>query len=504
MVDDEPFNPAPRERWLHCPTTQAAFRRRLAAVLAAPAPLAPEGGDGILYVGGGKFWPGIVVGVRLLRELGCTLPVQVWHRGTCEPVNPADVAGLGVEIIDADALSERLDDNRVPRGDVATGGWEAKTYALTHCPFRRALYLDADAYCVADPAPLFAACAGVGFAFWSDLPHCEHNVRWPAVWPDGAAGVPTFQGGQYVLDRAVGGRALAAAHFMNQHSDFYFKHLFGDQDCFRVALAATGVPYRCLGPADWPGTAFVCRVDASPVVVHRCQGKLFRPHEIPAGASHHSNPQGHLPREGRVFDLLAEQFNRERQDAAVFDEHYRRRLWGEDGSGAGSTPAEAAPFVETVRAVAPLAGWRSCVDVGCGDGRVARALPFDHYRGFDASAEAVTRFRQTAPDLSAEVLDCHRDLERLPPADVLLCRDVLHHWPNAWVTDWLARVRAAGKWRAVLLSQDRHQWHDGQDTWVGGYRALKPDWMPLRPFNCRVLAEYLHKAILVLPPETSP
>jgi SAM-dependent methyltransferase len=499
-MTDEPFNRDPRTKWLTCPTTWARHLHGLRAVLAAPAPTPPTDGDGVVYVGGGKFWPGIVVGCKLLREVGCTLPIQVWYRGTCEPVDPAAVEGLGVELVDADAMSERLDDNRVPVGAATTGGWEAKTYALTHCPFRRVLFLDADAYCVADPKPLFDQLDGtVAVVFWRDLHCCEGNVKWLSIWPDGASGVPAFQGGQFVLDRGAGGRLLTAAHWINQHSDFYYKHMFGDQDAWRVALAATGSPHRCLGAAEWPGTAFVCKVGGQPLVVHRCQGKLFRPTEVPVGKSNYSNMQGHLPLEGRVFDILAETLNREAMRAAVFEEHYHRKLWGDPGSGPGSTPPEAKPFVATVRAAAAIAGWRSCVDVGCGDGRVAAAMGFAEYRGYDVAAAAVALFEKNAPGLSVEMLDCYTELDKLPPADVLIVRDVLHHWPTEWVTDWLTRVRAAGKWKAVLLSQDRYQWHDGQDCWVGGYRALRPDWLPLRPFGCLVLTEYLHKAILVLP-----
>jgi len=273
----------------------AAFRE----VLAGASEHEPEilATRAIVWVGGGKYWPGIVAGVRLLREVGCTLPVQVWHRGSCEPVEASDVAGLGVEVIDLDVMSEVCGDNRITPGNPERGGWEAKLYALTHTVFEQVLFLDADAYCVTDPTPLFDLLSpGEPFAFWSDLPETEKNVKWDRVWPDGSNGVPTVQGGQLLIDRRHAHRLLAVAHWLCQHSDYYFCWMYGDQDAWRVALAAGACGWRHLGCAQWLDVAFVCGHGSREYIVHRCQSKLF------SG----TNPKrcNGLPKEARVFELF--------------------------------------------------------------------------------------------------------------------------------------------------------------------------------------------------------
>lgn len=470
--------------------------RKVLAFDPAPAP-APR--RGILYVGGGKYWPGIVAGIRLLREVGCTLPVEVWHRGECEAVNAADVDGLGVAVVDADAMSAAAGDNRVPRGNAGVGGWESKLYALTHTSLEQVLFLDADAYCVADPAPLFDLLSPAEpFAFWSDLPSCEGNVKWERVWPAGKAGVPTVQGGQLLIDRRHAGKLLAAAHWMCQHSDYYFAWMFGDQDTWRVALAAGAGGWRHLGAAPWKSVAFVCGWRGVDYIVHRCQSKLFRPGDIPPGKVKYSNPNYALPKEGRIFTHFAAALAGE-SAADAFREIYARKLWHDGTSGAGSDPAEAAPYVEAVQRLAAERGWRSCVDAGCGDGRVGAALGFvgPDYTGADVCPHLIDRHRRAYPARNWIVADIAADLDRLPAADVLLVKDVLHHWPTAVIRRFLDAATTSGKWRACLFTQDTGQRDDHTDCHMGGYRALDPDREPLRAYGLRVAFRYAHKAGLL-------
>ncbi len=68
----------------------------------------------------------------------------------------------------------------------------------------------------------------------------------PAVWD--LVGLPHQEGpgfevGQYVLDKARHWPTIWLANWMNQHSDYYYRHFWGDTAPFRFALAALGAPY---------------------------------------------------------------------------------------------------------------------------------------------------------------------------------------------------------------------------------------------------------------------
>lgn len=430
------------------------------------------GGDGVLYCGGGKFWPGIVIGCRLLREAGYSGAIEVWHRGEAEPVHPADVADLNVHIIDSRALADRLGDARV------LNGWESKHYALTHTTLDRVAYLDADAYGVTDLQPLIEKSAGK-FAFWIDLPGNDRTVKWPNVWPAGSGGVPAIQGGQLFLDLAACWRQVVLSHWMNQHSDFYYHHGYGDQDTWRMAFASLPGPLLCFGHATWRYPAFVCQVDGRDWIVHRCRGKLFRPEDSPAGSRNVSHaPARHLPKEDRVWELLVRQFG-DRASADVFPAMYRRNVWGR-GSGMGSVGPDAQDYGWLINTLATVGGWRSATDAGCGDGEILARLAFERYHGVDVYDGVIEANRRRFPDRTFAVADFYRDRDALPPADVLLCRDVLHHWPNAMVTDFVTWARSSGRWPWLCFTQDVHQQADGDDTFLGGYRPLHPDMEPLK------------------------
>lgn len=487
---------------------------RLRHALDNPEPYpSDDGGDGILYVGGGKYWPGIVVGIRLLRAMGCNLPVEVWHRG-CEEVFPGDVKGLGdVEFHNIDQVSLRNgNDNRIANliGEHSwRGGWEAKYYAFTHTAFDRFVFLDADAYPVAAPCSLFDELRGRGIAYWSDLPHTWGNTKWRHILPEleqvGNA-TPPVQGGHLVIDREKAWPALWAAHHICQHSDYYWQApgdpnrrlMFGDQDALRVAIAAGASSYRHIGPAEWRSTAFVCHVGLKPVIVHRCQSKLFQPRDQHTPGDGRANYS--LPLEAIVWEHYADVVNkRPRPAPEVFADIYRTKHWG-DGSGVGSSEAEVKPFAEWFNAWFKSKGYTSLVDLGCGDGRTASQLDVGEYIGVDCVPDSA-RLSSQGVLKGAIILDAYKDVDSIPSGDVLLIKDVLHHWPSAMIREFLAclvGMRRSGSWSAILLVNDCHQRGGPQDCILGGYRALAPTMSPLNEFSHAVEFSYLHKTVISL------
>jgi SAM-dependent methyltransferase len=427
----------------------------------------------------------------MLRETGCRLPVQIWHRGAEEPVRPSDLDGLGtVTVHDLTAV------RTAPRRLV---GWEAKTVALLASGLERVFFHDSDAYCVADPTGLLDRLSPEEpFLFWEDLPGTSRNVNW-ATWGLSGDHIPAVQGGQCAVHLTHFWREFVLAYWLDQHSDFSYSHQYGDQDSWRVALARTGGRYGCIGCADWDELAFTCSHRGRPVVVHRCQAKMLAPEYTGGGDGINNRRLDRLPEEARAWGHY-EAILSDRTAAEVFGGVHARGAGGPHrSSGAGSSPEQTAPYLETVNALARVGGWRRVVDLGCGDGSIASRLDAPRVVGVDCYGPHVERLRREFPHREWHELDLDRDREKLPAGDAALLKDVLHHWPNRLVREWLLWARGCGKWRWFVCTQDRP--HPGQaaDCPLGGLRGLDAGAEVFRDLGVLRVTDYLGKSVLMLP-----
>jgi hypothetical protein len=243
----------------------------------------------------------------MLRHVGWRHPIQIWHRGSEEPVSDRIRRLSGVEVIDAETHPARPTRRLL-------GGWEVKTFALLHCPFEEVLFLDADCYPVADPSECFEPVHNPhGIVTWPDNPIGDDAVHWPSydVHPDGQCGL---NGGHYVLVKRAAWPVLQLAGHYDNHSDYYYWRTvsnvqvgaFGDQEQFRVALHKLGVPShryaeRPLGFVH--GSYVQAGPHGRPLFVHRVFNK-FAPAGVFADA-----PQwrpGSLPMEATAWRYFTE------------------------------------------------------------------------------------------------------------------------------------------------------------------------------------------------------
>jgi len=265
---------------------EARHRRLLEAAVEnlPPLPGEPFLGRGIVIcAGGAKYFPCLWVCLRMLRHLGCTLPVEVWHLGPREmtPEMRALIEPYDAVCVDARQL-QRTHAARILQG------WELKAYALLHTRFAQVLLLDADNVPVLDPTflfddPLFRE---KGALFWPDFGRLGPER---AIWR--ITGIPyrdepEFESGQILVDRARCWHALSLTMHLNEYSDFYYRHIHGDKETFHLAWRKLGqdyaMPARPIHALPWT----MCQ--------HDLQGRrLFQHRNIAKWRLDGSNPRIH-------------------------------------------------------------------------------------------------------------------------------------------------------------------------------------------------------------------
>ena len=203
-------------------------------------------GRGIVLCGGGSvYFPCVWICVRMLRSFGCTLPIELWHRGPREMTEEMKTLLAPYDVVcrDSFAVAKQIPVRRLD-------GWELKPYAILNSRFAEVLYIDADNVVVQNPEFLFDTehYQETGSLFWPDVPN---HPQAESYLKDEAWDLldlpfrdePQFEAGQLLIDKRRCWRPLQLTLHLNEHSDYYYTAFFGDKDTFHLAWRKVGQEY---------------------------------------------------------------------------------------------------------------------------------------------------------------------------------------------------------------------------------------------------------------------
>ena len=160
----------------------------------------------------------------------------------------------------------------------------------------------------------------------------------------------------------------------------------------------------------------------------------------------------------------------------TFNRIYTEGTWGKDvtgrgTSGSGSTLDITREYRTYIEDFIRKNNVRSVVDAGCGDWTFSSAIDWGtvNYLGVDIASDVIdsVRKKHEKPNIRFQVGDI---TEELPAADLLVSKDVLQHLPNALVQKFIRNNLKKGKYKWVLLTNDRGS--GNPDTPPGGYRMI--------------------------------
>jgi alpha 1,2-mannosyltransferase len=215
-----------------------------------------KSGRGVVICAGGEtYLVNAYCLVRLLRYLGCTLPVQIWYAGKreyiraiadeliCEGCTLIDAAELGFERVKMSGT--RCIDGNVYNGAM-TDGFALKSFALVSTSFDDVLLLDGDCFPHYDPAILF-----------SETPFQRTKCL---MWPDWNRCLPGFvaerffgkdkvienkvftskivecESGQMLVSTKTHYAPLVYAWKLNQRRNISYQALYGDKDTYQLGF----------------------------------------------------------------------------------------------------------------------------------------------------------------------------------------------------------------------------------------------------------------------------
>lgn len=196
-------------------------------------------GKGIVICGGGiKYFTCSWVGVHLLRNNGCKLPIELWHQDG--ELNEETITKLQ----ELDVVCKNVKDYT----SSVIQGYEIKPFAIINSSFKEVLFLDADNNSVSDPTHLFKhpEYKKNGAAFWPDLWKTDaNNPIWKIVEADDYEEYEQ-ESGQILINKESCWAALNLCMYFNQNKETYYQFLLGDKDTFRFAWKALRKPYTMI------------------------------------------------------------------------------------------------------------------------------------------------------------------------------------------------------------------------------------------------------------------
>lgn len=153
----------------------------------------------------------------------------------------------------------------------------------------------------------------------------------------------------------------------------------------------------------------------------------------------------------------------------LFDTVYETNMWG-NGSGSGSKEELLRGYVAFVQDFVRTHNIHTIADVGCGDWQFSKNIDWGaaSYTGYDVASFVIRQNRERYAKENINFVHYDGDFAQIQSADLLICKDVLQHLPNAKIHDFIAILP---KFRYALIANDIGE-RVNADILPTQYRAL--------------------------------
>ncbi|EMY61973.1 class I SAM-dependent methyltransferase [Leptospira terpstrae] len=185
-------------------------------------------------------------------------------------------------------------------------------------------------------------------------------------------------------------------------------------------------------------------------------------------------------------------------EQVAFEKVYDEKKWG-DGSGIGSWPENAGPYLKLLQESLNDPKYTTIVDLGCGDWKLMETLSIPEekkYVGYDLVTDLIAQNtkKYSKKNVKFLVIKQLSDIRNVS-ADLLIVKDVLHHWPIAHINYFLKEILP--NYRYALITNDYNFFASNQDIAFAEFRPINLQKEPFLPvIGLRVLFDYPSHGII--------
>lgn len=139
---------------------------------------------------------------------------------------------------------------------------------------------------------------------------------------------------------------------------------------------------------------------------------------------------------------------------------YDKNIWGK-GSGAGSSFNYNKKYIQYLQKFFLTNNINTVLDIGCGDWQFSQYINFDNikYTGIDIVPSVIDKNNQFISKNIDFVCGDISDFEQLKPytnVDLILLKDVLQHWSDKDVDNFLSKITKSNAKYILITSAYKH------------------------------------------------
>lgn len=245
-----------------------------------PYPADKMSGKGIVICGGGpKYFPSVYVNIKILRMLGCILPIEVWYLGRAEMDFHMHSLLESIPLVKCidETICNYVTPIRNDDSDKRNRGWQSKVYSIINSSFEEVLFLDADNTPLFEPSFLFQEPEYLkhGAVLWPDfIPTWTHDKNFWRIIGIPYRDEPQIESGQALINKKRCWKEINMAKYYCDYSDYYFRHFYGDKEAFHLGWRYFDSDYGLPPPPDW--------INGSIIIQRKFNGEWMFSHRVSA------------------------------------------------------------------------------------------------------------------------------------------------------------------------------------------------------------------------------